>query len=1364
MYNNEGRLEVQNNGTWGTVCAETFDISEARVICSMLGFDNPFPEICNTSCFGKGNLKPVISDLNCIGNEIDISQCSFRRGDRVCGNILGLFCRTQIRLLDGSNPSEGRLEVKHNNEWGTVCGTNFDASDSRVVCRMFGYDTENPSIYIGNHFQLNGSKKIWMDNLGCWGTEDDLGQCNFSPWGLNNCTHQQDVGIACGISVRLIGGASYNEGRVEIHHANEWGTICETNFSKNEGMVVCRMLGLDTENVTVVSSSTHGNGNQSIKIEDLKCTGSESHVAACKFRGWGHVRCTSGGAVGVICGGTKMRLAGSIRPSEGRLEIFHNNAWGTVCSDNFDTLDAATVCKIMGYETRYPYAIGQAFFGEGTGLVWLDEINCNGTEDDIYKCGSNGWGRTDCGHSKDVSILCDTMVRLAGGSKPANGRIEILHNGLWGTICDANFDQSTATVICTMLGYNNSDAVMYPHAQYGPGTGKIFFTNLHCTGTELDLENCKYSTWDNSQCTHNNDMSIDCATPVRLLGGRGPFEGTVELYHSGKWGEVCDNNFDVRDAEVICKMLGYTVGVPRLLNSTGSGTGLVWMDNLRCDGDETDVALCKSDGFGSKTCSNNRKAAIYCGQDIQVRIHGGKGSYEGNVDIFEGNKWYPVCQEGFSMSAAKVVCRTLGFPDSNDPELLNSVNGYFVESLTDFGQTLSCSGSEGDIGLCHLKEITSNCSQQIIRCPRIAVRLVDGKQPNEGIVEIYHNGQWGTICSGGFHTYDASVICRMLGLQTEEQVFLNDEFGTSNSPVILQNPSCTGNENDISGCLLSWNVHNCSNQSAVGVRCGPTPIRLAGGGGPWEGRVEIFHNGQWGTVCDTGFGNEAAGVVCRMLGFLDDTTDAFVHHGSFYGKTRLPIILDQISCTGTELDINGCRTKDWGYHTCDSNHEAGVLCRATNVRLSGGSHTMEGRVEIKIDGTWSSLCDEEWNDNEATIICKMLTAYPLNRLVQGKAFRNSYFGEGSGTAMLSNLKCNGTEVDLLHCSMKKGGRPNCDHSHDAGVSCSLNSTSHIDGNNKYKGTIHTHVGTYDGSICGRNVNDITGTVLCNSLGYWMNTAVLYKNAWFGQGNGVSFDLQTECSGKESKIYFCPLRNTFGKQNCSHAEDVGVQCAATPLGLNKVRLALGPSNSNGRLEIKYNAKWGAVCSERWTSQNSKAVCRMLGYQNRTIVTNSIHRNDTPVALGSLDCLGVENDIGFCKGDPDKSNCSDEIVNIDCSVGVEIRLFGGSSPADGRVDIKENGQWGSLCDNNYGLAELQVICNTLGYRDTLPYLYHLPSLEMHRVPFGVNQMTCSGMEDHIAQCQMSTTASCHHRYAHLKCFGENNYGTTGLIYFI
>lgn len=48
------------------------------------------------------------------------------------------------------------------------------------------------------------------------------------------------------------------------------------------------------------------------------------------------------------------------------------------------------------------------------------------------------------------------MVRLVGGTKDANGRIEIFHNGLWGTICDNNFDRGAATVTCKMLGYNNS--------------------------------------------------------------------------------------------------------------------------------------------------------------------------------------------------------------------------------------------------------------------------------------------------------------------------------------------------------------------------------------------------------------------------------------------------------------------------------------------------------------------------------------------------------------------------------------------------------------------------------------------------------------------------------------------------------------------------------------------------------------------------------------------------------------------------------------------------------------------------------------------------------------------------------------------
>ncbi|CAC5370694.1 DMBT1 [Mytilus coruscus] len=413
LFKNEGRLEIQHNGTWSIVCADNFDMVDARVVCSMLGYNNPYPEICDTSCFGEGNMSPIITDVQCLGNELDISECYFKMTETPCNNTVGIFCRTQLRLMNGVNPSEGRLEVYHHNEWGTVCRQNFDESDARVVCRMFGYDND-PTIFTGNYYG-NGTGEIWMSELDCWGTEDDLGQCDFAPWGINNCNHEEDVSIDCGVNVRLVGGSAYNEGKVEIFHENEWGTICGNTFSEEDGKVVCRMLGLDTENITIVTSSVYGRENKDIQIENLNCTGTESHIAACKFRGWGHVNCSSGYAGGVICGGTKMQLVNSIRPSEGRLEILHNNAWGTVCSNNFDTIDATTVCKLLGYKTRYPYAIGQAFFGEGTGRVWLEEINCNGTEDDLFKCGSNGWGHTNCGHSKDVSVICGLYIFYRGG-------------------------------------------------------------------------------------------------------------------------------------------------------------------------------------------------------------------------------------------------------------------------------------------------------------------------------------------------------------------------------------------------------------------------------------------------------------------------------------------------------------------------------------------------------------------------------------------------------------------------------------------------------------------------------------------------------------------------------------------------------------------------------------------------------------------------------------------------------------------------------------------------------------------------------------------------------------------------------------
>jgi hypothetical protein len=63
----------------------------------------------------------------------------------------------------------------------------------------------------------------------------------------------------------------------------------------------------------------------------------------------------------------------------------------------------------------------------------------------------------------------------------------------------------------------------------------------------------------------------------------------------------------------------------------------------------------------------------------------------------------------------------------------------------------------------------------------------------------------------------------------------------------------------------------------------------------------------------------------------------------------------------------------------------------------------------------------------------------------------------------------------------------------------------------------------------------------------LSDAYLYKDSWFGNGNGESFDLKPRCTGKESNMLFCSLGYTFGRRECSHSEDLGVKCVATPIG-------------------------------------------------------------------------------------------------------------------------------------------------------------------------------------------------------------------------
>ena len=92
-------------------------------------------------------------------------------------------------------------------------------------------------------------------------------------------------------------------------------------------------------------------------------------------------------------------------PSSGRVEVFYNGTWGTICDDLWDSQDADVVCRQLGYDGALS-APREAAFGQGTGQIWLDDVRCVGNEKSISQCSHQGWGIENCRHGEDAGVVC----------------------------------------------------------------------------------------------------------------------------------------------------------------------------------------------------------------------------------------------------------------------------------------------------------------------------------------------------------------------------------------------------------------------------------------------------------------------------------------------------------------------------------------------------------------------------------------------------------------------------------------------------------------------------------------------------------------------------------------------------------------------------------------------------------------------------------------------------------------------------------------------------------------------------------------------------------------------------------------------
>ncbi|XP_073339194.1 lysyl oxidase homolog 3B [Pagrus major] len=538
----------------------------------------------------------------------------------------------------------------------------------------------------------------------------------------------------------------------------------------------------------------------------------------------------------------KVRLAGYPRKhNEGRVELFYKGEWGTICDDDFSISNANVLCRQLGFVSATGWT-HSAKYGKGQGKIWLDNVLCGGGEKSIENCKSRGWGNSDCTHDEDAGVVCKDeripgfvdsnvidahvdenkveevrlrpVVAMAKKRLPIlEGVVEVKYKDGWAQICDLGWTIKNTRVVCGMLGFPHEKKVNRNFYKLYLERQKNYY-HLHsvaCTGTEVHLAACplEFSKPNaTSTCAGGMAAVVSCmpgplfmqnsglkkklktSRNVRLKGGAKLGEGRVEVLKDNEWGTVCDDRWNLQSASVVCRELGFGSAKEALTGARmGQGMGPIYMNEVKCVGQEKSIWNCPFKNITSEDCQHMEDAAVRCnvpymGFENSIRLTGGRTRYEGRVELLSSDSngtqsWGLICGETWSPKEAMVACRQLGL-------------GYANQGLQ--------------------------------------IRIVGGRSTYEGRVEVQVGSKWGTVCSTGWTTREAMVVCRQLGLGYSMHA-INETWYWDSSNVTemaMSGVKCTGTEMSLSQCQHHKTV-SCQKSAAkfsAGVICSDTASDL----------------------------------------------------------------------------------------------------------------------------------------------------------------------------------------------------------------------------------------------------------------------------------------------------------------------------------------------------------------------------------------------------------------------------------------------------------------------------------------------------------------------------------------------------------
>lgn len=256
---------------------------------------------------------------------------------------------------------------------------------------------------------------------------------------------------------------------------------------------------------------------------------------------------------------------------------------------------------------------------------------------------------------------------------------------------------------------------------------------------------------------------------IRLIGGTAPGTGTVLIYHDHKWGKVCDDGWNLQAAHVVCKSLGYARALMAATSSHFGGEFSnydFWLDDVRCYGSEMRLTECEHEPWGQNNCQHDENAGVFC---------------------------VPHSMEMLGLQTIPAE------PERTKPDPAHS--STTTTTTTAAAPTAKRKGKKGKNKNRQrnvVKPIQETYSRHF---PTVyPLRLVNGRTPNEGLIEVEIEGEWGVICGDGWGLMEAMVACKQAGFGYAQQAYNVTPFGGTDKVKVLSGIRCDGNEETLSKC------------------------------------------------------------------------------------------------------------------------------------------------------------------------------------------------------------------------------------------------------------------------------------------------------------------------------------------------------------------------------------------------------------------------------------------------------------------------------------------------------------------------------------------------------------------------------------